>query len=165
MIDLDKKTTQARFGQLVGITQPAVSGLLMRGVMVAGDTLGNWLLSYCGHIRDVAAGRQAGEETRMLDPAEEKARLYAAQADKIEMENSVARGELAPVSVLEEVLTRAGTKVSAAMDAIPTALKRRLPNLTDADLTIVRRELAKARNAVAALSLEDLEADEENEDE
>lgn len=34
MIDLDKKTTQARFGQLVGITQPAVSGLLMRGVMV-----------------------------------------------------------------------------------------------------------------------------------
>ncbi|GLK92371.1 MULTISPECIES: terminase small subunit [Achromobacter] len=165
MIDLDKKTTQARFGQLVGITQPAVSGLLMRGVMVAGDTLGNWLLSYCGHIRDVAAGRHAGEETRTLDPAEEKARLYAAQADKIEMENAVARGELAPVSVLEDVLTRAGTKVSAAMDAIPTALKRRLPNLTDADLTIVRRELAKARNAVASLSLEDLEADEENEGE
>lgn len=165
MIDLDKKTTQARFGQLVGITQPAVSGLLMRGVMVTGDTLGNWLLSYCGHIRDVAAGRQPVEGTKTLDPAEEKARLYAAQADKIEMENSVARGELAPVSVLEEVLTRAGTKVSAAMDAIPTALKRRLPNLTDADLTIVRRELAKARNAVAALSLEDLEADEENEGE
>lgn len=165
MIDLDKKTTQARFGQLVGITQPAVSGLLMRGVMVAGDTLGNWLLSYCGHIRDVAAGRQPGEGTKTLDPAEEKARLYAAQADKIEMENSVARGELAPVSVLEEVLTRAGTKVSAAMDAIPTALKRRLPNLTDADLTVVRRELARARNAVAALSLEDLEADEENEGE
>ncbi len=165
MIDLDKKTTQARFGQLVGITQPAVSGLLMRGVMVAGDTLGNWLLSYCGHIRDIAAGRQAGEETRTLDPAEEKARLYAAQADRIEMENSVARGELAPVSVLEEVLTRAGTKVSAAMDAIPTAQKRRLPNLTDADLTIVRRELARARNAIASLSLEDLEADEENEGE
>jgi phage terminase Nu1 subunit (DNA packaging protein) len=165
MIDLDKKTTQARFGQLVGITQPAVSGLLMRGVMVAGDTLGNWLLSYCGHIRDVAAGRHSGEDDRKLDPAEEKARLYAAQADKIEMENAVARGELAPVSVLEDVLTRAGTKVSAAMDAIPTALKRRLPNLTDADLTVVRRELAKARNAVASLSLEDLEADEENEGE
>lgn len=165
MIDLDKKTTQARFGQLVGITQPAVSGLLMRGVMVAGDTLGNWLLSYCGHIRDIAAGREARPDAKELDPAEQKARLYAAQADKVEMENAVARGELAPVSVLEDVLTRAGTKVSASLDAIPTALKRRLPNLTDADLTIVRRELAKARNAIASLSLEDLEADEENEGE
>ncbi|MNI67687.1 Phage DNA packaging protein Nu1 [compost metagenome] len=80
------------------------------------------------------------------------------------MENAVTRGELAPVSVLEDVLVRAGTKVAATLDAIPAILKRRLANLTDADLTILRREIAKARNAVAALSLEDIEADEDHED-
>lgn len=91
--------------------------------------------------------------------------MNAAQADKVEMENAERRGELAPVSVLEEVLVRAGTKVAATFDAIPGILKRRLPNLTDADLTIVRRELAKARNAVAALSLEDIESEDDNEGE
>lgn len=165
MIDLDKKTTQARFAQLVGVTQPVISGMLMRGVLTSGDTLGNWLLAYCGNLRDAAAGRNRDPESKGLDPAEEKARLNAAQADKVEMENAERRGELAPVSVLEEVLVRAGTKVAATFDAIPGILKRRLPNLTDADLTIVRRELAKARNAVAALSLEDIESEDDNEGE
>lgn len=164
MMDPDKKTTQARFAQLVGVTQPVISGLLMRGVMAAGDTLGNWLLAYCGNLRDAASGRNSDPDAPGLDPAAEKARLNAAQADKVEMENAVTRGELAPVSVLEDVLVRAGTKVAATLDAIPAILKRRLPNLTDADLTILRREIAKARNAVAALSLEDIEADEDHED-
>ena len=62
MIDPDKKTTQARFAQLVGVTQPVISGLLMRGVMTSGDSLGNWLLAYCGNLRDTAAGRNPKRE-------------------------------------------------------------------------------------------------------
>lgn len=86
------------------------------------------------------------------------------RADKVEMENAVTRGKLAPVSVLEDVLVRAGTKAAATIDAIPAVLKRRLPRLTDADLTILRREIGKARNAAAALSLEDIEANADHED-
>lgn len=159
-IDLDQKTTQARFAQLVGITQPAVSGLIARGILKVGDTAGNWLLAYCGSLRETAAGRsQSGESELNLN--DERARLAAAQADKVEMENQVMRGELAPVATLEAVLVRAGGKIAAQLDAIPGAIKRRVPGLTDADVGFVRREIAKARNAVANLTLEDIEADED----
>jgi phage terminase Nu1 subunit (DNA packaging protein) len=62
--------------------------------------------------------------------------------------------------VLEEVLVRAGGKIAAQLDTIPASLKRRIPSLTDSDIGFVRREIAKARNAVANLNLEDVEADE-----
>ncbi|QRF90285.1 DNA packaging Nu1 [Alcaligenes faecalis] len=159
MIDPDKKITQARFAQIVGITQPAVSGLLAQGVLTVGDNAGNWLLSYCGHLREIAAGRTRQSDDS-VDLVSEKARLAAAQADKIEMENNVKKGELAPVAVLEEVLVRAGGKIAAQLDTIPASLKRRIPSLTDSDIGFVRREIAKARNAVANLNLEDVEADE-----
>lgn len=158
-IDLDKKTTQARFAQLVGVTQAVVSGLIARGVLVAGDSVSNWLLAYCTNLRDAAAGRMPEEGAEGLDLVEEKARLASAQADKVEMENAVTRNELASVSELEAVLAHAGSKVTAVFDAIPSIMKRRLPNLTDADIGILRGELARARNAVAALTLDDLETD------
>lgn len=163
MIDLGKKITQAKFAQLVGITQPAVSGLIARGVLQIGDSAENWLLSYCGQLRDAASGRPAPGESD-LNLTDEKARLAAAQADKVEMENQVMRGELAPVSTLESVLVRAAGRVAAQLDTIPAAIKRRVPALTEQDIGYVRREIAKARNAVAALTLEDIEADEEKDD-
>lgn len=162
MMDLSKKSTQAKFAQLVGVTQPVISGLLMRGVLVSGDTAGNWLLAYCAHLREVASGRERTESA--LDLEAEKARLASAQADKVEMDNAVRRGELAEVSVLEMVLAEAGSKVGAILDSIPSTLKRRLDNLPSAGLLVIETEIAKARNAIAGLSLEDIESGEDNED-
>jgi len=160
IVDLDAKGTQAKFAQLVGITQPAVSGLIARGVLVANDNIGNWLLSYCGNLRETAAGRLG---TSDLDLTEERARLAAAQADKLELELAVTRAELAPVATIESVLVRAGGKVGAILDAVPQTLKRRLPHLTSSDLEQIQTEIAKARNAVAGLSLEDIEEDDSEE--
>ncbi|NYT38881.1 DNA packaging Nu1 [Allopusillimonas soli] len=162
MIDLSKKTTQAKFAQLVGVTQPVISGLLMRGVLTSGDTAGNWLLAYCQNLRDVAAGREQTDSG--LDLEAQKARLASAQADKVEMENEVRRGNLAEVAVLEWVLTSAGSLVGAALDAIPAKLKRRLASLTAADILIIETELAKVRKTISELSLEDIEAGEDDED-
>lgn len=163
-LDLSKPTTQAKFAALVGVTQPVVSGLLARGVLTKGDAAGNWLLAYCGQLRDSAAGRERTVGQWDLDT--ERARLASAQADKIEMENAVRRGELAPVAILESVLTRAGSIISATLEAIPATLKRRFPSLTADDVTVIRKELASARNAMAALSLEEIEeADDDEEDE
>ncbi|WP_338618175.1 terminase small subunit [Pigmentiphaga sp. CHJ604] len=154
-VDLDKKITQARFAQLVGVTQPVISGLLLRGVLRSNDTAGNWLLAYCASLREVASGRQPTGEKLDLDV--QRARLAAAQAERIELENGVKRGDLAPATILEQVLAAAGSKVAAALDAIPSVLKLRLPMLSAADIAVVRTEIAKARNAVAALSLEEIE--------
>ena len=44
---LDTVLTQAEFGDLVGIGQPAVSDLMARKVINDGQTASQWLLAYC----------------------------------------------------------------------------------------------------------------------
>jgi phage terminase Nu1 subunit (DNA packaging protein) len=156
VIDLTQPMTQARFGELVGITQPAVSDLVSRGVLAVGAAAGTWLLAYTEHLREMAAGR-GGEGG--LELARERARLAREQADKIAMQNAVTRGELAPAHVLEEVLARAGARAGRVLETIPGEIKRRAPQLTSDDIGAIARIVAKARNVAAGLSLRDLTED------
>lgn len=157
MLDLSSTVTQKRFGELVGISQPAVSDLVLRGVLTDGATLGDWMLDYCSNLREVAAGRAAAGD---LDLATERARLAREQADKIAMQNAVTRGELTPTIVLEQVLASAASKIAGILDAIPGLVRRRVPQLTSDEIDLVAGEVAKARNTVAAMSLADLGLDE-----
>ena len=63
-MNLDTTCTQAQFGELVGISQPAVSDLLTREVIQPGATAGAWLIDYCAHLREQAAGRGADDAVR-----------------------------------------------------------------------------------------------------
>lgn len=153
MIDLSYGFTQKAFGELVGISQPAVSELLSRGVLSENQSGGEWLISYCSHLREQAAGRAAAGD---LDLATERARLAREQADKIAMQNAVTRGELAPVVLIEEVLTKAAAKVAGLFDAIPGLVRRRFPELPADTISLIGGEIAKVRNVVAGMSLADL---------
>lgn len=153
MIDLKAQVKQSEFGELVGISQPAVSDLLSRHVLSHGGFVGQWLIEYCGHLREVAAGRAASGD---LDLASERARLAKEQADKVAMQNAVTRGELAPAVLIEEVLTKAAAKIAGQFDAIGGLLRRRFPELSSDQISLIMGEIAKARNVVAAMSLNDL---------
>jgi len=157
MVDLSMKMNQAQFGELIGVSQQAVSDLMTRGVLSAGAAGGVWLREYCSHIREMAAGRVAAGD---LDLATERAGLARAQRKKIEMQNQVTRKELAPSYLLEEILARAGTKAAAILDTIPGMIKRRVPSLTADDVAAIAREVAKARNIAASISLSNLDEDE-----
>lgn len=156
MLDLEGKVTQAKFGEMVGISQPAVSDLLSRGIIAQDAGVGEWLKSYCSHLREQAAGRLAAGD---LDLAGERAALARAQRERIEMQNAVTRGELAPVVLIEQVLTRTAAKVAGIFDTIPGMIRRRVSALTADDIDMVAAEVAKARNMVAALSLADVLSD------
>lgn len=105
-----------------------------------------------------ASPAPAGAQGSVLDLAVERAALVRAQRERIEMQNAVTRGELAPVAALEQVLAAAGARVAGIFDAIPGALRRR-SSLPVADIEFVDAEIAKARNIVAGLRLADLAAD------
>jgi phage terminase Nu1 subunit (DNA packaging protein) len=151
--DISAVLTQTEFGELVGVSQRAVSELLSRGVIAEGDNGGAWLLAYCDHLRTVAAGRAASGD---LDLATERARLARAQAIRVETANAVAARELAPAYLIEQVLAKAGAKAASIFDAIPGHVKRRVPTLPASALDLIRGEIAKARNIAAAVSLNDL---------
>jgi len=161
VVDLAHPMTQAEFGELVGMSQQAVSDLALRGVLAPGASAGAWLLAYCDHIRLMAAGR-GGDGAESL--VRERARLAREQADKIAMQNAVARGELAPAHLLEQVLARAGARVGRLLETIPGALKRRHPSLTSDDIAEVSRTVAKARNVAAAMTLAELSAEDDERD-
>ena len=103
-----------------------------------------------------AAGRAAAGD---LDLATERARLAREQADKIAMQNAVTRGELTNTIVLEQVLSGAAAKIAGVLDAIPGMIRRRVPQLTAADIETIAGEVAKARNTVAGMSLHDIESE------
>lgn len=137
------------------LSQQAVSEFLERsGIDYKQSTLDEIRIAYIRHLREMAAGRAAAGD---LDLAGERAMLAREQRIRIEMQNAVTRGELAPVALLEEVLTAAASKVAGVLDAIPGMIRRRVPLLTADDIDLIAGEVAKARNTVAAMSLADLE--------
>lgn len=158
-MDLTHKMTQAAFGQMVGVSQAAVSQLVSRGVLTP-DAVGSvWLVEYCSHLREQAAGRAAEGG---LDLATERARVAKEQADKLAMQNAVTRKELAPTYLLEDLLAKAGARVGAILETIPGMVKRRMPGLGAVDVAAIKAEVDKARNMVAHLSLSDIEQTEDD---
>lgn len=136
------------------MSQQAVSQLMEQlGIDWRSADLSEIRVAYIRRLREQAAGRSASGD---LDLASERAALARAQRDKIEMQNAVTRGELAPVALIEEVLTKAASKVAGVLDAIPGMVRRRVPLLMADDIDLIAAEVAKARNTVAAMSLADL---------
>lgn len=159
MDQLSTKLTQAAFGALVGISQAAVSQLMSRGVLTPDAAGSAWLVEYCSHLREQAAGRAAEGG---LDLASERARVAKEQADKLAMQNAVTRKEMAPTYILEDLLAKAGGRVGSILDTIPGMIKRRMPSLNAVDVAAIKAEVDKARNMIAHLSLSDVEQTEDD---
>jgi phage terminase Nu1 subunit (DNA packaging protein) len=158
VIDLSVCPTQQGFGELIGVSQQAVSDMISRGVLQPGAAGAEWIRDYCEHLREVAAGRSS--DGGGLDLVEERAALAREQKIRLQMQNAVTKKQLAPVVVIEEVLAKAGGKVAGILDAIPGMLKRRVAALTSDDLDLIAVEIAKARNIAAAVSMSDLRDEE-----
>ncbi len=60
LIDMDKPCSQQEFGDLVGISQQAVSNLVLRGILIPGQTAQHWLDRYLSHLRQVIIDRLTG---------------------------------------------------------------------------------------------------------
>lgn len=160
MPDLTQPLTQTEFGALVGISQPAASGLISRGVIDEFMTGQQALHAYCSHLREQAAGRAT---TGKLNLADERAALAREQRIRVALENAVTLKELAPVGLLQEVLSMAGSRVAGILDGIPGAVRRRVPSLTAEEIGNISAEIARVRNIAASVSLADLRPPEEDE--
>lgn len=159
-VDLAQVVSQQAFADLVGVSQPAVSDMMSRGVIAEGQPLGAWLLAYTSHLRELAAGRGSDNEL-----ANERARLAREQADSVAMKNARERKELAPVEVLEGVLAHTARQIATVLEGIQPKLRRACPDLTSANLQIITAELARARQLCAVVNLSALDENAEDEGE
>lgn len=148
---LNEPTTQEAFGQLVGISQPAVSELLARGVLTPGTTAGEWLRLYCSNLREQAAGRGADGEL-----AHQRAEESRTRKELLQIRLAERRKEVAAVALIEQVLAHVGRKIRGALEPLHVTLKMRLPQLTAEDLKVVEAEVAVACNLAVTVSLQSL---------
>lgn len=161
-MDLNKSFTQEQFGNLVGISQQSVSDMSKRGILTDGATAIVWLREYCGHLREVAAGRAAAGD---LDLAGERAALARAQREKIELHLAERRGELAPVAAMEMVLANVGVRVGRILETIPAQIRRRAPGISAQVIQQISADIAKCQNMAASMTLADLEREDDDEQE
>lgn len=118
-------------------------------------------------VQDVLQNRlvnQAAQLTKSIDTATEaelfkeerieKLRLTRAQAEGQEIKNAQLRKELAPVDIIEWTLGKVGAQIAAILDALPLQLKKKNPKLTATNIESIRREIVKAQNAAAQVTVD-----------
>lgn len=145
-VDLSRPLTQAAFGELVGISQQAVSDFIKVAALGPGVSGAEMLQAYCERLREVAAGR-ASSEIGGLDLVQERAALAREQRLGYEIKNAVARKTYAPISLLAETLATASQAVVERFDHLPGTLKKSCPELPAPALDQVLTVIAEARNA------------------
>ena len=143
MKGINQRLSQAQFGELVGVSQAAVSGMLAAGWLPANGTGRQWLLAYCARLREVAAGRASSGD---LDLAQERAALAKEQRIGQQIKNAVAQGEYAPVGLLADVLAAASAAVVDRFDALPGLLRKACPDLPAEARDAIEKTIASARN-------------------
>jgi phage terminase Nu1 subunit (DNA packaging protein) len=153
-MDLQEPCTQKDFAQLVGITQPAISDLLTRGVIAKGQSAATWLLAYTRHLREAAAGRGADGEL-----AANRAAESATRNELLQIKLKRARGEYVEVAALEQVLATIGAQIASRLEPLPARIKTLVPELSNERLKQIEGEITEARNLAASTSLAVLEAD------
>lgn len=117
-VDLNQQVTQAEFGDLVGITQQAVSALLHSGVLKSGASVSTWLQAYCDNLREQAAGRR-GRSLDGPDLVDERARLTREHRAMAELRLAEARGELIRVDAVTAAWSRTLTALRDGLMQIP----------------------------------------------
>lgn len=145
LIDLDAPAVQSVTGQIVGVSQQAISAMVSDGKLPGFGTQGEMLQAYCERLREQAAGRLGGE-VGGLDLVQERAALARSQRISQDMKNDISRGEYAPAGLLADVLSMASSAVVDRFEQLEGALRKACPKLPDDAKATVMQVIASARN-------------------
>lgn len=143
MIDLSKPLLQREFAELVGITQQAVCAHLKAGRLTEDAPASTWLVEYCHHLREEAAGRASGGEINL---AEERAHLARAQRRGQELRNEITAGTFARIELLNDCLSDLTQGIADRLDQLPSAISKICPDLPRPLCELILSEVARVRN-------------------
>jgi terminase small subunit / prophage DNA-packing protein len=90
-----------------------------------------------------------GEGPSPAEMDQELLLLRREQRVKLELENAQTRRELAPVQVLDWVLSKIGGEIASILESVPPKLKKLNPKLTAADIELIVKEFVRAQNKAA----------------
>ncbi|MEN5084272.1 hypothetical protein ABE438_17465 [Bosea sp. TWI1241] len=140
--------------KLLDCSDRNVRDLAKRGLVVkiapGRYDLGKSVQTFVRHLRGQAAGHRSGED----DLVAERARLTRAQAERVERDNALARGEAIEVDAIAPALERIVRAAQLSLLSVPVKAAGRLPHLTRADIGVID---ALLREALADAATEKLQ--------
>ncbi|MGH1542338.1 MAG: hypothetical protein ACRBHB_18070 [Arenicella sp.] len=92
---------------------------------------------------------KTGEDDQEIDKDQEYARKLQQERIKLELANAVTLREQAPVELLSFALENVVTQMIPVLEGVVLTVKREAPDVPMSILSVVDREIAKARNAMA----------------
>lgn len=122
-----KNATQEKLADALQISQQDVSKLIRKGFLTKGASLGQWLIEYGRHMREVAAGWKS--QNGDLDLIQEKARLAKAQSEKTEFELKKSRSEFLPKNLIIHFMESRFAIVRGRLLSLPSRMKGMVPEL------------------------------------
>jgi terminase small subunit / prophage DNA-packing protein len=155
--------TQAEIAAHLDLTDRWVRKLVNGGKLPSSEGRGGYdldacRLAYIRYLRGVASG-QTKEQKSDDEENPNGEKDYSAELEKEKWrekrrENDIAESLVAPVSVLTDALEKVADQVVPILDSIPLEMKRLNPKLTGHDIQTVKKAIARARNAVADVTIE-----------
>jgi phage terminase Nu1 subunit (DNA packaging protein) len=148
---LPEVMTGGELGAVLDLSARGVRDLAARGIIPSAGR-GRYpgpaaVRAYVRHLREVAAGRGAGESLPGLTA--ERQREARERADKLALANSKARGELVPAADVERVWSDTLREVRSALLAVPSRVAQRLPHLGRSEIAAIDREVRDALREAA----------------
>ncbi|TWB19504.1 hypothetical protein FBZ99_101277 [Rhizobium sp. ERR 1071] len=149
--------TIAEVADHIDVNTRTAADLVARGVITK-STRSSYDLNvarveYIRHLREVAAGREAAQAVPpgKIDGEQERARKDKEAADRLELQNAVTRGELAPLAEMVSAVTSAFARVRAKILTIPSKVA---PLIVGETSTVVVRDVVKneVHNALEELA-------------
>lgn len=148
------RPTQQEMAEHLDLSKRQIQRLVADGIIDPRTDLDTIRVAYIRFIRSAACGPR---QTNRTAPTEilpgsleaEKLRLTRAQAEAQELKNEIARGEAAPIELLERVLTACAAEAAGILDSLPLTIKRKHPQLDSQIIESIKRQTVKAMNAIA----------------
>jgi phage terminase Nu1 subunit (DNA packaging protein) len=147
----DERVGISQLAFFIGVSEVRIRQLCNTGELERGDDgqfdLSKSVRAYCLMLRNLAMGRGGP------GLAAQREREARARADKLEMQNAAARGELIPAREVEAMWDKVCRVIRARFLAMPARLQQNLAHLSTHDLTVMDREI---RDALKELADDDL---------
>lgn len=143
--DIPATMTEAEIAAFLGIATSQVRTKTRNGILVK-DGRGRWnvresLQGYLSQLRDgaIRGGGQVPDDLKA-----EKLRLARQQADKLELANAAARGEMVRSADVEREWANVLRDVRSTMLAVPSRVGSKLAHLTAHDVAEIDSEIKAA---------------------
>ena len=140
--------------KLLDLTTARVGQLAREGIISRHES-GKYPASAVPQYVKWLRAKAFGSDEKIGDTNAERARLLRAQSEKLERENRIADGEVAPVEVLTAALADVLSQMVAILESIPMNIKRAVPALSARDIEMIKKEIVKCRNLAADANIKE----------